>query len=226
MPNHAHTRSGALQESEAGFAAILRESGWISEKDLTAATEYAERAQMDLVEALVALRFLDEHDSYAALSIAAGVEFVDLNDAALSVLAIRLVPASLAFGRLVVPISVNNHVLTFATCRPFGRETKRELTLATGRQARMMVAQRSSVLDALQHCYPALDPAQSLTDMAEALGLDASAIQGISARAEVHTTTTIESAVPTPGVERPVRRHRVLVTDDDPVTRIVVKVLL
>jgi CheY-like chemotaxis protein len=225
LPHHAHTRNGPLPEGEAGFAAILLESGWISDRDLAAARDYADREHLDLVEAVIALRFLDEHDSYAALSIAAGVEFVDLSEAELSVLAVCLVPASLAFDRSVVPIAVNNHVLTYATCRPFLKDTKRELTLATGRQARMVVAQRSAVFDALQYCYPTLDMIHSQSDVAGALGLDASSALRPSASVAKDGATDSSSHA-APRIESLERRHRVLVTDDDPVTRVVVKLLL
>jgi CheY-like chemotaxis protein len=227
VPNHAHTRSGVLDEGDAGFAAILLESNWISESDLTAARRYAAREQLALVDAVVALRFVDEHDSYAVLSIAAGVEFVDLSEAELSVLAIRLVPASLAFDRFIVPIAVNNHVLTFATCRPFPKDIKRELTLATGRQARMVVAQRSCVVEALQHCYPTLRDTQSLSEVARALGLGVS--PRIEASAWVSTVTSTSSGStgpPTSGTDGSEPRYRVLITDDDPATRVVVKLVL
>ena len=227
MPYQAHSSYAALQDSEAGFAAILLESDWISERDLAAAREYARREQLDLVEAIVALRLIDEHDSYAALSIAAGVEFVDLNEAELSVLAILLVPPALAFERMVVPITVNNHVLTFATCRPFIKDTKRELMLATGRQARMTVAQRSSVVEALNHCYTGLEPIQSLLDLP---GGHRTAGPNTVERAVSEGTTPPDAGTVPPGrANEPLdakRRHRVLVTDDDPLTRIVVRLLL
>ena len=140
----------------AGFPALLMERGLITQPDLVAAQQHAQREGMELADACVALALVDEQACYAALADAAGMEFVDAEDMATSELAVRLVPERLARRHAVVPLSVDNRTLTYATCRPFDPEIERDLAFASGRRIRAAVARRSGVLAALERCYPKL----------------------------------------------------------------------
>ena len=139
-----------------GFPALLIERGLTSRNDLLVAEQHAEREHMDLVEAIVALGLVPEAESYAAVAAAAGLAQVDLAQAVSSELAVRLVPERLARRYFVVPLSVDNRTLTYATCRPFDSEAERDLSFASGRRTSAVVARRSTVLDALDRCYPRL----------------------------------------------------------------------
>jgi len=138
------------------FSTKLVESGLISRHDVAVAEQHALREQLHLVDAVVILGFVREHDSYAALSASLGTEMVDLAGTASSELAIRLVPERLARRHSVIPLTVDNRLLTFATSQPFNPEAERDLAFASGRRTRMVVATRSAVLDALDRCYPKL----------------------------------------------------------------------
>ena len=138
------------------FSTRLVESGLISRHDVAVAEQHALREQLHLVDAVVALGFVRENDSYAALSASLGTEIVNLADTASSELAIRLVPERLARRHFVVPLTVDNRLLTFATSQPFNPEAERDLAFASGRRTKMVVASRSTVLDALDRCYPKL----------------------------------------------------------------------
>jgi len=150
LPRGAH-RLGA-----AAFASVLLEHGWISQADLSVAEEHALRDQVDPVEAVVALGVVDERDAYAALSLAAGTEIIDLDETQSSELALRLVPERLARKYSLVPVDVDNRVLTYATCRPFDAEAERDVAFATGRRTRMVVAHKTGIVAALDRCYPKL----------------------------------------------------------------------
>lgn len=139
-----------------GFPSILIEQRLLNRQDLAIAEEYAVREKVDLVDAVVTLGFLEDSESYAALSLAVCADFVDLLDTPSGELAIRLVPERLARRHLVVPLSVDNRTLTFATCRPFSPETERDLAFASGRRPAMVIARRSGILEALDRCYPKL----------------------------------------------------------------------
>jgi CheY-like chemotaxis protein len=184
-----------------GFAAMLIENGWISEGDLSAAGAHAAREQVDLVDAVVALGLVDEHDSYAALSIVAGRDLVTLGEKEPSQLALQLVPAQLARRHLVVPVSVTNRLLTFATCRP-NPHAELDVAFSCGRRTRMVVAPRSAVVAAIDRCYPAAHP------------LDPGA---------AHRAAPLAAAAAAAG---PARTLQVLVTDDEPITRTLIRQLL
>ena len=98
-----------------GFSTKLVESGLISRHDVAVAEQHALREQLHLVDAVVALGFVRETDSYAALAASLGTETVNLAETPSSELAIRLVPERLARRHCVVPLTVDNRLLTFAT---------------------------------------------------------------------------------------------------------------
>src|SRR6185436_10181954 len=139
-----------------GFPALLLERKLVRQDALATAETHATREDMALVDALVALGLLSELDAYSVLAEAAGASHVVLDDAVSTEFAIRLVPERLARRHLVVPLDVEHRTLTYATCCPFSAEAERDLTFASGRRVHLMVASRSSVLAALDRCYPKL----------------------------------------------------------------------
>ena len=71
-----------------------------------------------------------------------------------SELAVRLVPEKVARRHLVVPVAVDNRVLTYATCTQYSPEADRDLGFASGRRTAAVPATRSAVVTALDECYP------------------------------------------------------------------------
>jgi type II secretory ATPase GspE/PulE/Tfp pilus assembly ATPase PilB-like protein/ActR/RegA family two-component response regulator len=140
----------------AGFPALLMDRGLISRNDLVVARQHAQRESVELADAFISLGLVSEGDCYAALAEAAGLHLVNAVEMATSELAIRLVPERLARRHVVVPLSVDNKTLTYATCRPFDPEIERDLSFASGRRLNASVASRSGVLEALERCYPKL----------------------------------------------------------------------
>ncbi len=129
------------------------ELGLVTPDGLRNAQEHSARAQTDLTDALVALGLTSEESAYAALAAAAGVDLVDLDDIVLSELAARLVPERLARRHLVVPVSVDNRTLTYATCRPFAVEAENDVRFASGRRTQMVVATRAAIMRMLDQSY-------------------------------------------------------------------------
>src|SRR5439155_20034741 len=151
------TRVGiAPTVGRAGFSALLLERGLISRSDLVVAQQHEQREHIDLSEALVMLGLVPEKACYEILAEASGLELVDLTGRPSSELAVRLVPERLARRHVVVPLTVDNRTLTYATCRPFDPETERDLSFASGRRMRPAIARKSGVLEALERCYPKL----------------------------------------------------------------------
>jgi CheY-like chemotaxis protein len=71
-----------------------------------------------------------------------------------SELAVRLVPEKVARRYEVVPIAVDNRVLTYATYASYSPEADRDLGFASGRRTAAVGATRSAVINALDRCYP------------------------------------------------------------------------
>ena len=128
MQNEASSGRGGTPVG-AGYSMKLLANGWISRHDLSIARRHADREHAELADSVVVLGLVAESDSYAALALAAGLEIVDLDGTASSELAIRLVPERLARRHLVVPLSVDNRTLTYATCRPFNAEAERDVAV-------------------------------------------------------------------------------------------------
>ena len=153
----------------AGFIRTLLESNLVSRNDIDAAERHAQREVIPLADALVALHLVREPDSYAALARAAGVGVVDLSVIQPSQLAVQLVPERLARRHAVVPLSVDNRTLTYATFNPFDAEAEVDLSFAAGRRMQAAVASRTSVIAALERCYP---KARELDVLAARLGAE------------------------------------------------------
>jgi len=140
----------------AGFPGLLIEASLMSLADLSLAEQHAIREQMRLADAVVALGLVPEEACYAKLAEAGGFEVADLEHITSSELAVRLVPERIARRYFAVPFEVDNRTLTYATSQPFDAEAEHDISFASGRRTRMLVATRSAVLDALDRCYPKL----------------------------------------------------------------------
>jgi CheY-like chemotaxis protein len=144
----------SLVVGRTGLPALLIDWELVSPKDLSAAERHAEREQIELTEALITLGLVPEAEALEALAAAVGAPLVALKGVIPSELAVRLVPERLARRYLMVPITVDNRMLTYATCRPFDAEADCDLARASGRRTTLMVASRTDILDALDRTYP------------------------------------------------------------------------
>jgi hypothetical protein len=79
-----------------------------------------------------------------------------------SELAVRLVPEKVARRHEVVPIAVDNRVLTYATCAPYSPDADRDLGFASGRRTTAVAATRPAVIKGLDHCYPKVSDLDAL----------------------------------------------------------------
>src|SRR5262245_12245441 len=116
-----------------GLPELLLGRGLISRDDLAAAERRAKAEQQDLTESIVALGFVTETDAFEALAEACSAPYITLDDVVPSELAIRLVPEPLARHYQVMPLSVDDGTLTYATCRPFDADAGRDVTSTSGR---------------------------------------------------------------------------------------------
>jgi type IV pilus assembly protein PilB len=100
---------------------------------------------------------------------AAGVPAI-LDHIESSELAVSLVPDRLARLHLVVPISVDNRVLTYATFRPLTSEADHDLGFASGRRTTAVIATRAAVVAALDRYYPKQSDLDALAQRLRASG--------------------------------------------------------
>ena len=138
------------------FPKLLVDAALISPGDLAVAEKHAAAQHIPLVDTVVTLGFVREEDSYARLAEAGGYKLENIDEQVSTELAIRLVPERLARRHFVVPLEVNNRLLTYATSQPFNAEAERDIAFACGRRTRIVAATQSSILSALDRCYPKL----------------------------------------------------------------------
>jgi type IV pilus assembly protein PilB len=179
----------SLVVGRTGLPALLIDRGLVSRNDLSVAERHAEREQIELTEALIALGLVPEAQAFEALAAAAGAPLVVLDDVTPSELAVRLVPERLARRYLMVPLTVDNRMLTYATCRPFDAEADRDLGFASGRRTMLMVASRTDLLDALDRTYPKL---HDLDVLAQRLRIERANLED-DGRSEGESPSTVTS---------------------------------
>ena len=91
-----------------------------------------------------------------------GIPLVDLDAMHMSPLAVRLVPERVARRHLALPIAEDNKTLTYATSHPFTPDTDQDVSFASGRQARPMLAIPSQLTTAIDKFYPRLSDVDRL----------------------------------------------------------------
>ncbi len=147
---------------DAGFRAFLSPS--MSERDLDAVVQHADRHDMAIVEAVVALGFMNEPKAYGLFADWMGRPFVDLQAAPPVATATRLLPERVARARQVLPIAHDNRTLTYASAAVFNDEIDRDVAFASGRRTQMVVVTRSQLLDATAHAYRVANDIDKLID--------------------------------------------------------------
>jgi CheY-like chemotaxis protein len=148
--------AASVNLGRAGFSELLIDRGLVSAADLAIAEAHAVREHIELVDSLVVLGLVDEVAGYAALAAAVGSPVTSLDLVTSSELAVQLIPERVARRHFVVPLLVDNRVLTYATCAPFSADAERDLGFASGRRTALTIATRSTVLTALDRYYPKL----------------------------------------------------------------------
>ena len=142
--------------SESRFGKLLLSESILTLHTLSVAVDHSEQHQVPLADAIAALGFASEDDSYRALASATGMTLVDLPDKTPSALGLRLVPERVARRHLLLPLDVDNRTLTYAITRPFDSDADRDVGFASGRRAVAVLARRGELLKALDQHYPML----------------------------------------------------------------------
>ncbi|MBI4885714.1 MAG: type II/IV secretion system protein [Acidobacteria bacterium] len=132
----------------------LRARSPLTAAEFQAGLQDAQRRGVSVPESLVSLSYVSERMVYEALSAVTGLALLDLDEAPVSTLAIRLVPERVARRHDALPVAEDNRTLTYATARPFDPGTEQDMSFASGRQAQPALARPSQLAAAFDRFYP------------------------------------------------------------------------
>ncbi|MEX2179724.1 MAG: GspE/PulE family protein [Gemmatimonadaceae bacterium] len=131
----------------------LLNAGLVTKQQLDEALAVQNSSGQKLGQALVSLGYLDETALLKTLCADAGIPFVTESEIQPDAAAVALIPLELARQHSVVPARVESRHLVLAMADPFDLLSIRSLTRAAGRSIRVVGAERSVVLRAIEHAY-------------------------------------------------------------------------
>jgi type IV pilus assembly protein PilB len=137
--------------ADAGFKPYL--SRFLTEPDLDSVVQHAAKHSTTLVDAVVALGFMNESRAYAAFAEWMDKPIIDLRLTPPQPTAARLLPERVSRMHHVLAISHDNRTMTYATPNPFDAEVDRDIAFASGRRPQMVVVTRSQLAAALGQAY-------------------------------------------------------------------------
>jgi type II secretory ATPase GspE/PulE/Tfp pilus assembly ATPase PilB-like protein/ActR/RegA family two-component response regulator len=138
-------------KGDAGFRSYL--VSVLSESDVETVVEHAGRHDLQLVDAVVALGFVNELTAYEAFAAWVGVPFADLRLTPPSPTAARLLPERVSRSYQILPIAHDNRTFTYASASMVNAEVERDVAFATGRRPQMVVVAKGQLTSALGQTY-------------------------------------------------------------------------
>lgn len=145
------TSSKPFVRLDSGFASYL--AGFLNERDLATVVQHADKHSTMLVDAVVALGFMNESKAYASFAEWMDKPFVDLRVTPPQPTAARLLPERVSKMHHLIAIAQDNRTLTYATPNMFNAEVDRDVAFASGRRPQMVVVMRSQLVAALGQAY-------------------------------------------------------------------------
>ncbi|HXH25889.1 MAG TPA: GspE/PulE family protein, partial [Vicinamibacterales bacterium] len=143
-----------LPRVEEAYARALLRDGAITPAAMQRAARHAADSGMPVHEAVVALGLLDECASYRRLAEAAGLPYIEAQDIVPSPLALRLVPARVAWRHEVLPIAVDDRRITYLTPTPYNLEADKDVSFTSGRIPFAALSCSSHLRAAIDRLYP------------------------------------------------------------------------
>jgi len=159
---------------------ILMEEGFITERQHQRAVVHAKLNSVTLHDALVKLGFVTEKEITEAGAKNRGLEFADIDgvmpDSALA----TVIPYYLARLYTIVPISLNNGILTVAVPLSCDQSAIEDVTRYTWLNVRTVISTRTAIEEAITHLYgvPELDepvPGRQIFTIIESRGKETEA---------------------------------------------------
>ncbi len=134
---------------------ILLDTGLLSEDALSAALAEQRATGRRLVDVLLARRLVTEPTLTRALARALGMEVVSLGTLEPSREVLARIPGEVALARQLLPLAVDDGVLTVAVADPLDVEAQDEVRMLTGLAVRPVLALPSDLRRAIERFYMA-----------------------------------------------------------------------
>lgn len=132
---------------------ILVEKGIITPQELEVAVNEQSRTKKILGQVLIEKGFVTEKQLLKVLSEQQGIAFMELKDAKIEDKALKAVPAKFAWHYKVMPISLEENVLTVAVSNPFDLWPIEDLETHLGFHVEKILATSKDILDNIKKYY-------------------------------------------------------------------------
>jgi type IV pilus assembly protein PilB len=140
---------------------ILLKSNLITREQLNKAIE-EQKSGKRLGEALCTLGFVSEEKLAWALSVQLGIPYVDLNTAVVEPEALETLTEKFALKNMALPLSVDKRTITVAMGDPLDFGAINDISFASGREVRPVVAPFKEVKSAIRRFYHLAQPLQKI----------------------------------------------------------------
>lgn len=135
------------------FGRILLRRGLISEDALKSAAQEATRRNIPLSRLLVEGGYVPEKEVLQALGERHGMDFVDLPESRVDRAAIRAVPAKIAAHYGILPIHLDQGVITIAVADPLDATASEDIETNLGYRVERVLASSSEISSGLEKYY-------------------------------------------------------------------------
>ena len=158
------------------FAQMLVEAGVLSSEQVDNAQEAAHRERLPLEQILVRDGLIVSRDLATLTALHLGLPMVDLRNEAVEPDAVVLLPQEIATRYLVLPIRINDDILTVAMTDPTDLQAVQDLTSRTGRKIEPVIATPEDIQENIELSYRAVEreAAQSMAGASQGEGRVAS----------------------------------------------------
>jgi type IV pilus assembly protein PilB len=140
---------------------ILLKSNLITREQLNKAVE-EQKSGKRLGEALCTLGFVSEEKLAWALSVQLGIPYVDLNTAVVEPEALETLTEKFALKNMALPLNVDKRTITVAMGDPLDFGAINDISFASGREVRPVVAPFKEVKSAIRRFYHLAQPLQKI----------------------------------------------------------------
>lgn len=134
---------------------LLVESGLISADELNLALANQKESKKRLGEIIIELKMASEMDIALTLSQELGIPYMDMSKAVVDPMALDLIPEKLARKHSILPLSVDDKILTIAMLDPLDFEAHDDVRFSTGYKIKPMVTTKTELLNAIDIHYNA-----------------------------------------------------------------------
>ncbi|MDD5136325.1 MAG: GspE/PulE family protein, partial [Candidatus Omnitrophica bacterium] len=132
---------------------ILVKKGFTTQERLRLAVEEQQKTGEALGKILVRLKFVTERQMLESLAEQQGMLFVDIKEIHISEKAIKGVPAKFVWHYKIMPINIDNNILTLAVADPFDMWPVDDLEAHLGYKVERVLAAPSDITEAIKKYY-------------------------------------------------------------------------